>query len=418
MQMRFICDNCHAKYSIAEQKVRNKVLKIRCKRCSHVIVVRDPEAQKEVDIPASAAPSSAIHPILSSASLESMVPASSFQTRNEAPPSSASVTFASVDRVSTKPATSAQLSIQQDAGEQRSERTMVARISADWFRQIREEKNEQPTWFYALHNAPVGPVTLSDLQTAVVRGEVHEQDLIWNAGWPNWRPASEALEVRPAFLRARGIAEPPAPSHSPTHGIVSSSPSSAFSSPHQTMDESLHQRNADTDRDLYDDSAESEGATSIQSIAQILQQGRDAGEDISDLSKQLDIAPQQPQRAAFVQPSQPAQSQQPQRTVSSNHHNQHSPNSRNVRSLRNHHNQHNPNSPNVRPLCSPNSPKAPPLSALRFKLPFLRSQRLLRRCGKSLLLLNLLPQRQSPRHFPHSVQTLRLPKTILSSLRT
>lgn len=316
MQMRFICDNCHAKYSIAEQKVRNKVLKIRCKRCSHVIVVRDPEAQKELDIPVSAAPSSAIHPIFSSASLESLVPASSFQTRNEAPPSSASVTFASIDRVSTKPTTSAQLSSQQDAGEQRSERTMVARISADWFRQIREEKNEQPTWFYALHNAPVGPVTLSDLQTAIVRGEVHEQDLIWNAGWPNWRPASEASEVRSAFLRARGIAEPPAPSYPPTQGGFSSSSSTPFSSPHQTMDESLHQSNADTDRDLYDDGAESEGATSIQSIAQILQQGRDAGEDISDLSKQLDIAPHQSKRSVSAQQSQPAPSQQPQRSAS------------------------------------------------------------------------------------------------------
>ncbi|MCB9545043.1 MAG: zinc-ribbon domain-containing protein [Myxococcales bacterium] len=38
--MRIVCDNCGAKYQISDEKVRNKVFKIRCKRCAHVIVVR------------------------------------------------------------------------------------------------------------------------------------------------------------------------------------------------------------------------------------------------------------------------------------------------------------------------------------------------------------------------------------------
>lgn len=37
--MRIVCDNCSAKYQISDDKVRNKVFKIRCKKCSHVIVV-------------------------------------------------------------------------------------------------------------------------------------------------------------------------------------------------------------------------------------------------------------------------------------------------------------------------------------------------------------------------------------------
>ncbi len=43
--MKFICDKCSAKYSIADEKIRKKVLKIRCKKCSHVIIVRDPQAR-------------------------------------------------------------------------------------------------------------------------------------------------------------------------------------------------------------------------------------------------------------------------------------------------------------------------------------------------------------------------------------
>ena len=50
--MKIICDSCGTKYSISDDKVRGKVFKIRCKKCSHIIVVRGGEASAE---PAAAA---------------------------------------------------------------------------------------------------------------------------------------------------------------------------------------------------------------------------------------------------------------------------------------------------------------------------------------------------------------------------
>src|SRR2546430_5816555 len=38
--MKIVCGNCATKYSVADGKVRGKVFKIRCKKCSHIIVVR------------------------------------------------------------------------------------------------------------------------------------------------------------------------------------------------------------------------------------------------------------------------------------------------------------------------------------------------------------------------------------------
>src|SRR3954468_18082699 len=38
--MKIVCDSCGTKYSISDDKVRGKVFKIRCKKCSHIIVVR------------------------------------------------------------------------------------------------------------------------------------------------------------------------------------------------------------------------------------------------------------------------------------------------------------------------------------------------------------------------------------------
>jgi len=53
--MKIICDSCGTKYSISDDKVRGKVFKIRCKKCSHIIVVRGGESQEEAAAPAAAA---------------------------------------------------------------------------------------------------------------------------------------------------------------------------------------------------------------------------------------------------------------------------------------------------------------------------------------------------------------------------
>jgi predicted Zn finger-like uncharacterized protein len=39
--VKFLCDRCETRYSIADERVRGKILKIRCKTCQHVITVRE-----------------------------------------------------------------------------------------------------------------------------------------------------------------------------------------------------------------------------------------------------------------------------------------------------------------------------------------------------------------------------------------
>src|SRR5215470_5927761 len=45
--MKIVCDACQAKYSISDDKVQGKVFKIRCKKCSNIIVVRGGAAVAE-----------------------------------------------------------------------------------------------------------------------------------------------------------------------------------------------------------------------------------------------------------------------------------------------------------------------------------------------------------------------------------
>jgi predicted Zn finger-like uncharacterized protein len=52
--MKIVCDSCGTKYSISDDKVRGKVFKIRCKKCSHIIVVRGTEGGAAAAAPAAA----------------------------------------------------------------------------------------------------------------------------------------------------------------------------------------------------------------------------------------------------------------------------------------------------------------------------------------------------------------------------
>ncbi|HUQ07572.1 MAG TPA: GYF domain-containing protein [Kofleriaceae bacterium] len=61
--MKFLCDRCKTRYSIADERVRGKILKIRCKNCSAVISVRegmDEPAEWAAPAPATAAAQAAV----------------------------------------------------------------------------------------------------------------------------------------------------------------------------------------------------------------------------------------------------------------------------------------------------------------------------------------------------------------------
>ncbi|MBN2360724.1 MAG: zinc-ribbon domain-containing protein [Deltaproteobacteria bacterium] len=52
--MKFYCDQCNAQYFIADEKIGAKGVKVRCKRCDNVIIIRPPAPEEE---PAAVSPS-------------------------------------------------------------------------------------------------------------------------------------------------------------------------------------------------------------------------------------------------------------------------------------------------------------------------------------------------------------------------
>ena len=58
--MKFYCDQCHAQYFIADEKIGSKGVKVRCKRCDNVIIIRPPAADEK---PADEAPAASDDPL-------------------------------------------------------------------------------------------------------------------------------------------------------------------------------------------------------------------------------------------------------------------------------------------------------------------------------------------------------------------
>ena len=70
--MRFSCDACSSKYSIADERVKGRILKIRCKACNHIITVREEEKSKSTRLPTPPVPADAGPPVRRSATQDAI----------------------------------------------------------------------------------------------------------------------------------------------------------------------------------------------------------------------------------------------------------------------------------------------------------------------------------------------------------
>ena len=62
--MKFNCSQCNTRYTIAAEKIEGKVLKIRCKVCQNVMVVRGERAKTgSVQIPSPSLPPDPLGPV-------------------------------------------------------------------------------------------------------------------------------------------------------------------------------------------------------------------------------------------------------------------------------------------------------------------------------------------------------------------
>ena len=135
--MKIVCDACSAKYSIADEKVQGKVFKIRCKKCSNIIVVRGTGDDAAAAAPAAAA---------------AAAPAGSFDQKET--------------RV-------------YDYGGYDG----AAPAGAD-----------EGVWHIVVDQEQVGPLTVAEVQARFAAGEIDSESYIWREGFSDWLPLAQVPE--------------------------------------------------------------------------------------------------------------------------------------------------------------------------------------------------------------------------------
>ncbi len=143
--MNVTCDKCNKRYAIADDKVRGKSVKIRCKQCQNLISVQGPPAQ--------------------------------------------GVGVATIP-VSAGATTGAGVAVGGATGSSPWEEERTRAMPA---------MDLSPTWFAMVKGKQIGPLTVRDLELRVKSGEVSLRTYLWKQGMTDWKRASDVPEVSPVF---------------------------------------------------------------------------------------------------------------------------------------------------------------------------------------------------------------------------
>ncbi len=153
--MKFLCDRCKTRYSIGDDRVRGKILKIRCKNCANVITVREGMA---VD--------------------------------DSAPADRARPTTAAPMAAATAPATGA-----------------LASAFASQLAKPPPALEEE--WYVSIDGDQSGPYSLTDAQRWISSKSADADVHCWSEGFDDWLPVDKVSHFRGIRKRATPPVSPP-----------------------------------------------------------------------------------------------------------------------------------------------------------------------------------------------------------------
>lgn len=172
--MRFLCQHCKSKYTISDDKIRNKRLKIRCKKCHNIIEVIDPyRSARHSSMPSGDGPllDEPVSLVLPDPDEPSSTPTHSLEDQFAA---SFQNNPASAHQVGTPGLLN---NLKQQAAS------------------LEKDETDQPIWFIAINNAPVGPTTARAIHKYKRSGRVTDDSLTWKEGMPDWAPLRNCKEL-------------------------------------------------------------------------------------------------------------------------------------------------------------------------------------------------------------------------------
>lgn len=206
--MKFLCDQCKAKYQIADEKVQGKTLRMKCRKCGHVIEIRatteaaqtgetmqvaslsDEAAQAalrpSVPAPAPAAPrpgAAAPRPAAGGAPR----PAAGGAPRPGATSGGAKPGVPKPEPKAPAGGALASAFNKQVSGHAIADAPVSTTPTGP---DVPAEE-----WYVAIDDVPVGPIRLTELRAKYAQGAVTDDSLVWREGYEEWRPLRTLHEL-------------------------------------------------------------------------------------------------------------------------------------------------------------------------------------------------------------------------------
>ena len=209
--MKFFCDQCKAKYQIADEKVAGKTVRMKCRKCGHIIELRAEVTESSAI--AHAAPLG--RPPPGGQRAIGVRPPRSRPRPSRRPGLRPSRTPSPRASPSTKPARAEGRALRRAA---RSRAPSRATSSA-------KKKASAPfdmadlapgdDWYVAVNGVPVGPIRVAEVRRKAALGAVTEDSLVWQEGLDEWRPLKTfpdlAANVREAAASGASRSRRPRP---------------------------------------------------------------------------------------------------------------------------------------------------------------------------------------------------------------
>ncbi len=193
--MKFQCDRCKTRYSIADDKVRGKVLKIRCKNCETVITIRE-----GMETPVGVSGSTMAFPAVTG---QMPTPAA----LAKAPAPAARGGFGGDDeatRVSSAP------EMPRDGG--------APPGSAGWGGAAQAAPSCDE-WFVSVDGNQEGPFTLAQARERVAKKRPPEEMHAWKDDFADWLPVDKVRELAPYLPKRPAPPPPPRPQPRPSAAV-------------------------------------------------------------------------------------------------------------------------------------------------------------------------------------------------------
>jgi predicted Zn finger-like uncharacterized protein len=195
--MKFLCENCKAKYQIADDKVAGRTVRMKCRKCGHMIEVEASVTETSVaaKIPTEDGPkaSTGVSPT------QGAVQAAASGTPPLRPPPRPTTgavpmrpgnapTPAPLVRPTPQPDAAPDSALagafsKAVAAPPKEDPSSVSAAMA-----VLSSSSSTEEWYVGINGVPVGPVRLSELRRKAAGGAVTEDSLVWREGFEEWVP--------------------------------------------------------------------------------------------------------------------------------------------------------------------------------------------------------------------------------------